>query len=82
MSGFTLKASAAAPLRLDLRGITPTALATQFLPALQIAWELSSLLRARRMRRGALDVRAALFLPDVSADPGVMGSVGYDFASF
>lgn len=28
MSGFTLKASAAAPLRLDLRGITPTALAT------------------------------------------------------
>ena len=27
MSGFTLKARAAAPLRLDLRGITPAALA-------------------------------------------------------
>jgi hypothetical protein len=34
------------------------------------------------MRRGALDIRAALFLPDVGEDPGVMGSVGYDFASF
>jgi ribonuclease R len=33
----------------------PTATAKQFLPAAQIAWELSSILRTRRMRRGALD---------------------------
>jgi len=32
-----------------------TATAKQFLPAVTVAWELSSLLRARRMRRGALD---------------------------
>jgi ribonuclease R len=33
----------------------PTELATSFLPHLKVAWELSSQLRARRMRRGALD---------------------------
>ncbi|MBI2394972.1 MAG: ribonuclease R [Deltaproteobacteria bacterium] len=32
-----------------------TATAKQFLPSVSVAWELSSLLRARRMRRGALD---------------------------
>ncbi len=33
----------------------PTATAKQFLPSFQVAWELSSILRTRRMRRGALD---------------------------
>jgi len=33
----------------------PTATATQFLQSVSIAWELASLLRTRRMRRGALD---------------------------
>jgi len=32
-----------------------TATAMQFLPSISVAWEVSSLLRARRMRRGALD---------------------------
>jgi len=36
------------------------------------------------LRRGALDVHAALFIPDLghAGDPGLMGSVGYDFAAF
>ena len=35
-------------------------------------------------RKGALDVRGALFIPDLGEadDPGIMGSVGYDFATF
>jgi hypothetical protein len=35
-------------------------------------------------RKGALDVRGALFIPDLSEadDPGIMGSVGYDFSTF
>jgi hypothetical protein len=35
-------------------------------------------------RTGALDVRGALFIPDLGEadDPGIMGSVGYDFAAF
>jgi ribonuclease R len=33
----------------------PTATAKQYLPAVTVAWELSSILRSRRMRRGALD---------------------------
>lgn len=35
------------------------------------------------LRRGALDFRAALFIPDLGHvdDPGIMGSVGFDFAT-
>jgi len=35
-------------------------------------------------RKGALDVRGALFIPDLSEadDPGIMGSVGFDFSTF
>lgn len=33
----------------------PTATAKQYLPSVSVAWELSSILRTRRMRRGALD---------------------------
>ena len=34
------------------------------------------------LRRGPLDLRAALFVPDLGEDPGIMGSVGYDFLAF
>jgi hypothetical protein len=33
------------------------------------------------MRRGALDVRAALFLPDADDLVGLLGTVGFDFAT-
>ena len=34
------------------------------------------------LRRGQLDLRAGLFLPDLGDAIGIMGSIGYDFASF
>jgi len=34
------------------------------------------------LRKGQLDLRAGLFLPDVGDAVGIMGSVGYDFSSF
>jgi hypothetical protein len=34
------------------------------------------------LRRGALDVRAGLFAPDIDDVHGFMASLGYDFASF
>jgi hypothetical protein len=35
-------------------------------------------------KNGALDLRGALFIPDLGEidDPGIMGSVGYDFSTF
>src|SRR5262245_33219530 len=35
------------------------------------------------LRRGSLDIRGALFIPDLGHvdDPGIMGSVGFDFAT-
>ncbi|MEJ7602813.1 MAG: hypothetical protein WKG01_33305 [Kofleriaceae bacterium] len=34
------------------------------------------------LRMGQLDLRAGLFLPDLGDAIGLMGSIGYDFASF
>lgn len=34
------------------------------------------------LRKGQLDLRAGLFLPDLDDAVGVFGSVGYDFATF
>ncbi|MBA3539060.1 MAG: hypothetical protein H0T79_05485 [Deltaproteobacteria bacterium] len=34
------------------------------------------------IRRGALDLRAGLFLPDLDDTAGLIASAGYDFAAF
>ena len=34
------------------------------------------------LRRGALDLRAGLFAPDIAHAVGLLASVGYDFAAF
>ena len=54
---------------------------TQFGSASDSDSELGMMLSAG-MRRGKLDVRGGLFLPDTDDLMGLMASLGYDFASF
>ena len=54
---------------------------TQFGMASDSDSELGMMLSAG-MRRGKLDVRGGLFLPDTDDLMGLMASLGYDFASF
>ena len=54
---------------------------TQFGSASDSDSELGMMLSAG-MRRGRLDLRGGLFLPDTDDLMGLMASLGYDFASF
>lgn len=54
---------------------------TQFGEASASDSELGMLLSAG-VRRGALDLRAGLFAPDLDDAVGIIGTAGYDFAAF